>query len=253
MRILGVIPARYASTRFPGKPLVMINGKSMIRRVYEQSVQCDKLAKVIVATDSEAIYNHVRLFNGNVMMTSELHTSGTERCREIVEKIRLTGDDYSSVINIQGDEPFIQPEQIRLVAECLNNPLTQLATLIKKIVSQDELDSPNVVKVVTDVEGNALYFSRSVIPFIRGKNAREWLAEATFYKHIGIYGYKTTVLEEIVALPVSDLERAESLEQLRWLVNGYRVKTQVTVFESIAIDTPADLLKITNTNGTFLQ
>jgi 3-deoxy-manno-octulosonate cytidylyltransferase (CMP-KDO synthetase) len=246
MKILGVIPARYASSRFPGKPLALINGKTMIRRVYEQAIQCDKLDKVVVATDNTAIFNNVRLFGGNVLMTGEHHSSGTERCREVVEKLCLDGENYDCVINIQGDEPFIEPDQISQVAECFGNPEVQLATLIKKISSKDELFSENVVKVVADTQGFALLFSRSVIPFFRGRDQQEWLSGATYYKHVGIYGYQTTVLEKIVALPVSELERAESLEQLRWLENGYRIYTQITDYESIAIDIPADLLKITN-------
>jgi 3-deoxy-manno-octulosonate cytidylyltransferase (CMP-KDO synthetase) len=251
MKILGVIPARYDSSRFPGKPLVVINGKTMIRRVYEQAVKCDKLARVIVATDNEAIFNHVLSFQGNVMMTDVRHTSGTERCDEVAGNLRSAGEDYDCVINIQGDEPYIEPEQISQVAGCFNNPQTGLATLIKMIQSQEELASPNVVKVVVDTEGYALLFSRSVIPFFRGKDPQTWLSGATYYKHIGIYGYRTSILEKIVTLPVSELERTESLEQLRWLYNGYRIKTQLTEYESIAIDTPADLLKITNSTGTF--
>ena len=253
MKILGVIPARYASSRFPGKPLVMINGKSMIQRVYEQAIQCTKLVRVVVATDDESICSHVRLFGGNVLMTGEHHTSGTERCCEIVQKLRAEGENYDYVINIQGDEPFIEPDQISQLAACFEDSQIQLATLIKKIESHNELTSFNVVKAVIDKQGFALLFSRSIIPFIRGKDQKDWLQAATFYKHIGIYGYQTQVLEKIVALPVSELECAESLEQLRWLDYGYKIKTQITEFESIAIDSPADLLKITNTNGTFYQ
>ncbi len=254
MKILGVIPARYASTRFPGKPLVEINGKSMIQRVFEQAIQCDQLDKVVVATDSQAIFDHVLRFGGYPLMTGEHHTSGTERCCEAVAKLRLDGEVYDYVINIQGDEPYIDPFQIKQVADCFkNDPGTQLATLIKKISSQDELVSPNVVKVVVDIHGYAMLFSRSVIPYTRGFDQQTWLTEMTFYKHVGIYGYQTSVLEQIVTLPVSLLERAESLEQLRWLENSYKIKTQITEYDSIAIDTPADLLKITNSSGTFIQ
>ncbi|MEI7723695.1 MAG: 3-deoxy-manno-octulosonate cytidylyltransferase [Bacteroidota bacterium] len=251
MKILGVIPARYASTRFPGKPLVIINGKTMIQRVYEQACRCELLTKVVVATDNEAIFNHVRLFQGNVLMTGEHHTSGTERCSEVVAKLRMNGEEYDCVINIQGDEPFIEPNQISQVASCFMNPATQIATLIKKISSREELESPNVVKVLVDKHGCAMIFSRSIIPFVRGKDQATWLSSFTFYKHVGIYGYQTSILEEIVALPVSEHERAESLEQLRWLDEGYKIQTQLTELESVAIDSPADLLKITNTNGTF--
>lgn len=253
MKILGVIPARYASSRFPGKPLVVINGKTMIQRVYEQAIQCNKLEKVIVATDNEAICGHVRSFHGNVLMTRERHTSGTERCLEVVEKLRKAGETYDYVINIQGDEPFIEPDQISKLADCFDNRQIQIATLIKKISLMEELVSQNVVKVVVDKQGYALLFSRSIIPFVRGKDQQEWLSAAVFYKHIGIYGYQTSVLEEIFALPVSELECAESLEQLRWLDNGYKIKTQLTEYESVAIDSPADLLKIINTTGTFHQ
>ncbi len=254
MKILGVIPARYASTRYPGKPLVEINGKSMIQRVFEQAIQCDQLEKVVVATDSQAIFDHVLRFGGNPLMTGEHHTSGTERCCEAVEKLRAVGEIYDYVINIQGDEPYIDPSQIKQVADCIKcDPGIQLATLIKRISLQDELLSQNIVKVVADNHGYALLFSRSVIPFVRGFGQQAWLSAISFYKHVGIYGYQTSVLEQIVALPVSSLERAESLEQLRWLENGYRIKTQITEYDSIAIDTPADLLKITNSSGTFTQ
>ena len=246
MKILGIIPARYASSRFPGKPLVVINGKTMIQRVYEQALQCNRLTKVIVATDNEPIFNHVRLFRGNVLMPSEQHRSGTERCLEVVENLHHAGEDYDYVINIQGDEPYIEPRQISQVADCLTNKNCMLATLIKKITSPEELTNPNVVKVAIASNGSALLFSRSAIPFIRGRDQKEWLSATAFYKHIGIYGYHSTVLEKIVALPVSPLETAESLEQLRWLEHGYSIQTQITEFESVAIDIPADLLKITN-------
>ena len=246
MKILGIIPARYASTRFPGKPLVVIEGKTMIQRVYERSVQSIRLTKVVVATDNEAISKHVDLFGGNVLMTNIHHRSGTERCHEVVEKLRREGEIYDYVINIQGDEPFIEPEQINQVAQCFSDPRTLLATLIRKVTALEELTNPNVVKVVVDNNGSALYFSRSPIPFTRGLDPKDWLFSTTYYKHIGIYGYQTSVLGKIVTLPPSPLELAESLEQLRWLGHGYRIQTQITEYESIAIDTPTDLLKITN-------
>jgi 3-deoxy-manno-octulosonate cytidylyltransferase (CMP-KDO synthetase) len=251
MKILGVIPARYASTRFPGKPLAVINGKTMIQRVYEQAIHCKELEKVIVATDHKAISDHVHLFHGNVLMTDERHKTGTERCCEVVERLRMDGEHYDCVINVQGDEPYIQPAQISLVAACFTDPETHIATLIKKIATPEELSNPNVVKVVIDKQGYAIFFSRSIIPFVQGKAQSEWLSETTFYKHIGIYGYLTPVLQKIVSLPPSELELAESLEQLRWLENGQTIKTHITGFESIAIDTPADLLKIINTGQTF--
>jgi 3-deoxy-manno-octulosonate cytidylyltransferase (CMP-KDO synthetase) len=185
------------------------------------------------------------------MMTATSHNSGTERCSEVAITLSDDGEVFDAVINIQGDEPFIDPEQIREVASCLEKPDTDIATLIKKITITDELISPNVVKAVVDQSGFALYFSRSPIPFARGKDQREWLECSVYYKHIGIYGYLTPVLNSIVSLPVSNLELTESLEQLRWLDYGFRIKTNITEFESIAIDTPTDLLKITNRTGTF--
>jgi 3-deoxy-manno-octulosonate cytidylyltransferase (CMP-KDO synthetase) len=246
MKILGVIPARYASTRFPGKPLVVIDGKTMIRRVYEQSLKCEELADTIVATDDMAIFNHVRLFNGNVLMTDPNHRSGTSRCNEVVEQLGKSGQYFDYVINIQGDEPFIDPAQISQVAKCFEDPEIQLATLIKRISDQADLANPNVVKVVVDKNGSALFFSRSPIPFKRGMNQDAWLSATTYYKHIGIYGYQSSVLKKIVDMKETPLEAAESLEQLRWIENGFRIQTYVTEFESIAIDAPADLLKITN-------
>ncbi|MCX6268124.1 MAG: 3-deoxy-manno-octulosonate cytidylyltransferase [Bacteroidetes bacterium] len=251
MKILGIIPARYGSSRFPGKPLALINGKTMIQRVYEQAVRCRNLARVMVATDSEMIFENVCSFHGNVLMTGEHHNSGTERCAEVLEKLNQAGEEYDYVINIQGDEPFINPEQISQLAGCFNNPQTRLATLIKRISSQEELASHNVVKVVVDTDGYAMLFSRSMIPFFRGRVQQEWLSAMTYYKHIGIYGYEHSALRQIVALPVSELELAESLEQLRWLDHGYKIKTQITEYESIAIDSPDDLLKITNSIGSF--
>ncbi|MFZ4523608.1 MAG: 3-deoxy-manno-octulosonate cytidylyltransferase [Bacteroidales bacterium] len=253
MKILGVIPARYASTRFPGKPLVVIDGKTMIQRVYEQALRCNRLNKVVVATDSPAIFNHVELFGGNVLMTGEHHVSGTERCCEVAEILRKLGEEYDYVINVQGDEPYIEPAQISQLADCLNDPAIHLATLVKRISSPEELSSPNVVKAVIDRQGYALLFSRSAIPFVRGKGTGEWLSAASFFKHVGIYAYRTAVLEQIVALPMSVLEKAESLEQLRWLDHGYKIMTRETEYDSFAVDTPADLLKITNRTGTFYQ
>ncbi|MEI6681243.1 MAG: 3-deoxy-manno-octulosonate cytidylyltransferase [Bacteroidota bacterium] len=252
MNILGIIPARYASTRFPGKPLVVIEGKTMIQRVYEQAMKCSSLAKVVVATENEMISQHVARFGGNVMMTGDHHRSGTERCREVVENLERDGEHYDFVINIQGDEPFIEPEQISQVAGCFNDARVRLATLIKKITLPEDLANPNVVKTVVDHQGAAMLFSRSAIPFSRGIEPAEWLSVYTYYKHIGIYGYHSLTLGEIVKLPPCRMEVAESLEQLRWLWHGYRIQTKTTEFECVAIDTPADLQKITNRNGTFL-
>jgi 3-deoxy-manno-octulosonate cytidylyltransferase (CMP-KDO synthetase) len=247
MNILGIIPARFASSRFPGKPLVIIDGKSMIQRVYEQAGKCHELSDVIIATDNEVIYKHVLEFGGKVMMTSPNHTSGTERCREVMEKLAAENDlSFDAVINIQGDEPYIDPGQISDVANCLMQQGVQIATLVKKIQSIEELSNENVVKVVFDTQSRALYFSRSPIPFLRGKDLTLWLAHHDYFKHIGIYGYRTEILVRITELPVSTLEKAESLEQLRWLEHNYEIRVQETDIESMAIDTPADLLKITN-------
>ncbi len=235
MKIIGIIPARYASTRFPGKPLALIGGKTMIERVYTQCIK-SSLDEVIVATDDERIYQHVMSF-GRAVMTSELHPSGTDRCREAVEKA-VHPFDY--VINIQGDEPFIDPEQINLLSSMLDGQ-TEIATLIKRIENVDELLNPNVVKAVRGASGLAIYFSRSPIPHVRGKAERDWLAHHTFYKHIGMYAYRTDVLKKISALQQTSLEKTESLEQLRWLENGYSILTAETEQETMGIDTPEDL------------
>lgn len=241
MRILGIIPARFASTRFPGKPLADINGKSMIRRVYEQSLKASTLTDLIVATDDERIIAEVNGFGGKALMTSPAHQSGTDRCAEVLDRQKGA---YDAVINIQGDEPFIDPGQIDLLASCFKDERTEIATLVKKIQTEAELFNSSIPKVVLDIQGLALYFSRQPVPFIRGKEEKDWLKEHIFYKHIGIYGYRTDVLQKIAVLPLSSLEKAESLEQLRWLENGYKIKTAVTTFNSIAVDTPDDLEKI---------
>ena len=242
MKILGIIPARYASTRFPGKPLTIINGKPMIQRVYEQSLKAELLTDVIVATDDQRIYDAVIAFGGKVMMTSSEHNSGTDRCCEIVEKIE---NQYDAVVNIQGDEPFINPEQINQIASLISTEESQIASLCKPIKDEDELFDENVVKVVFDKNSNALYFSRQTIPFLRkaDKNAMSWMQQRTFYKHIGIYAYKVNVLKEIANLPQSELELSECLEQLRWLENSYEIKMGTTEFESYSIDTPQDVEK----------
>jgi 3-deoxy-manno-octulosonate cytidylyltransferase (CMP-KDO synthetase) len=239
MNILGIIPARFASTRFPGKPLVQIGGKSMIQRVYEQAQKAN-LQKVLVATDDARILEHVLAFGGNAVMTSESHESGTDRC---FEAYKANNEPFEFVINIQGDEPFIQPEQINLLADLLQDNTVQLATLIKKINAEEELHNPNLPKVVTDIYGQALLFSRQTIPFLRNVPLADWLTRHTFYKHIGIYGYRTDILEQITQLPVGILEKCESLEQLRWLENGYKIRTAVTELENLGIDTPEDLEK----------
>ena len=242
MKILGIIPARYGSTRFEGKPLAIINGKMMIQRVYEQAKKADKLSEVVVATDDERIFNAVAGFGGKAVMTSANHKSGTDRCREVVDKI---GGGFDAVINIQGDEPYINPLQINQIAELISDPQTPIASLCKPINDYDELVSRNAVKVVFDKDGKALYFSRYAIPFMRNEaDDKQWMSKRTFYKHIGIYAYKTATLKEISALPQSGLELAESLEQLRWLENGYTVRMGVTEFESYSVDVPDDIIKI---------
>lgn len=242
MKILGIIPARYGSTRFPGKPLVDINGKTMIRRVYEQAKSCNALSQVIVATDDERIFKEVLSFGGEVIMTASEHQSGTDRCAEVINK---SNESYSVVINIQGDEPYINPEQIKQLCECFLDPNTQIATLAKKINNSDELFDENKVKVVLSNNRFALYFSRIAVPFFRGEEKENWIKKHDYFKHIGIYGYRTDVLQKITQLQPSTLELAESLEQLRWLEYGYSIKVAKTVLEAISIDTPDDLRKIT--------
>ncbi|HTI58023.1 3-deoxy-manno-octulosonate cytidylyltransferase [Mucilaginibacter sp.] len=240
MKILGIIPARYASTRFPGKPLVDIAGKSMIQRVYEQSKKCHLLTDVIVATDDERIYYHVTGFGGKAVMTSTEHQSGTDRCAEVAGKY----PEFDIIINIQGDEPYINPEQISNVALCFDNADTQIATLVKKIQTEQELFNPNSPKVILNKNSEAIYFSRSPLPHIRGHEQADWLNHFAYYKHTGIYGYRADVLQQITKLPISSLEKAESLEQLRWVENGYRIKVAKTELETHAIDTPEDLEKL---------
>ena len=240
MKILGIIPARYASSRFPGKPLVDIGGKSMIQRVYEQSKKCIHLTEVIVATDDQRIYDHVIGFGGVVVMTAENHQSGTDRCAEVA----LQHAQYDIIINIQGDEPYIDPEQISKLASCFTSAETQIATLVKKVQTEQELFNPNTPKVVINKLSEAIYFSRSTLPHIRGQKEPDWLGQYPFFKHIGIYGYRADVLQQITKLPISSLEKAESLEQLRWIENGYRIKVAETEFETFAVDRPEDLDKL---------
>ncbi len=238
--ILGVIPARYASSRFPAKPLADIGGKSMIQRVYEQAKKCKSLLEVVVATDHDEIAAKVKSFGGKVLITREDHQSGTDRCYEAYTKVNQV---FDYVINIQGDEPFINPKQITELAQLLDGT-TQLATLAKKIDKEDDLFSPNVVKVVMDTNKKALYFSRSPIPYNRTAPKNNWTGHHDYFKHVGIYAYRTDVLEKITKLKVSGLEQAESLEQLRWLQNGYSIKVNETQYHSIGIDTPEDLEKV---------
>lgn len=244
IKTIGIIPARYASSRFPGKPLVNIAGKSMIQRVYEQASKSLYLNEVVVATDDDRIYAHVSSFGGNVLMTADTHQSGTDRCAEVLT-VR-TGFDVA--INIQGDEPYIDPAQIDLLATCFENDNVQIATLVKKINAAEELFNTSIPKVVLDRSGRAIYFSRQTIPFQRNTPSQDWLHLHPYYKHIGIYGYRTGVLAELTNLPVSALEKAEALEQLRWLENGYPIQTAETTIETVAVDTPEDLGKINNLN-----
>lgn len=240
MSFIAIIPARYSSTRFPGKPLALIHGKPMIQRVYQQAKQCPQLTQVVVATDDERIEQCVKNFGGQVVMTSDQHQSGTERCAEAAS---LIDGSFTHVINVQGDEPFIQNSQIELLCNALKSSRTRIATLIKKISRKEELFNPNVVKVTTDAAGRALYFSRSPIPHFRNAAENDWVQLSNYYKHIGIYGYEKSTLNEIVKLPSSELEKAEALEQLRWLVNGYAIQTALTDEETISIDTPEDLIQ----------
>lgn len=241
MKFIGIIPARYASTRFPGKPLADMKGKYMIQRVYEQARKV--LDHVCVATDDDRIFNAVQSFGGEVVMTSAQHRSGTDRC---FEAYRTLGGHEDVVINIQGDEPFIKPEQIESLIACFDSPQIQIATLVRPFEASEgyeALANPNSPKVVLNERHEALCFSRSVIPYLRGVEPAEWLARHTYYKHIGMYGYRADVLGQITCLPQSSLELAESLEQLRWLQNGYTIKVGITTQETIGIDTPADLEK----------
>jgi 3-deoxy-manno-octulosonate cytidylyltransferase (CMP-KDO synthetase) len=239
--IAGIIPARFASTRFPGKALVDINGKSMIQRVYEQAAKSPALSTLVVATDDEKIYNHVQSFGGKVVMTAADHPSGTDRCYEALKQLQ---GNYQYVINIQGDEPFIDPEQINELAAVLQDGKTEIATQMIKAGNSEELFDKGEVKIVLNTNNEALYFSRMVIPFIKGVEEKDWHLHHAYYRHVGMYAYRSDVLEAITKLPVSSLEKAESLEQLRWVENGYKIKCVVTKYESHCIDTPEDLTRI---------
>ena len=237
-KFICIIPARYASTRFPGKPLAILGGKTVIQRVYEQVSKV--IHDVYVATDDQRIFNQVEEFGGNVVMTSPNHRSGTDRIEEALQHI---GGQWDVVLNVQGDEPFIQPSQIETLCSCFDEQQTEIATLGKPFATIEAVENPNSPKIVVDNKGFALYFSRSIIPFIRGVEKNDWLSHYPFLKHLGIYAYRTEVLKQITQLPQSSLELAESLEQLRWLQNGYRIKVGTTDIETIGIDTPEDLAK----------
>ncbi len=240
--VTGIIPARYASTRFPGKPLALIGGKTMIQRVYEQASRT--LDNVYVATDDKRISDAVIGFGGHVVMTSPDHQSGTDRCAEAASRISgENGKEIDIVVNIQGDEPFIRPEQIELLVSCFGDESVEIATLIRKVGTDEDLANPSHPKVILDHAGNAIYFSRSVIPYVRDAEKSRWATLHQYYKHIGLYAYKSSTLKMITALPKSFLEKAESLEQNRWLENGFRIRTALTTWESVGIDTPEDLEK----------
>jgi 3-deoxy-manno-octulosonate cytidylyltransferase (CMP-KDO synthetase) len=238
VKIIGIIPARFASTRFPGKPLAVIAGKTMIQRVVEQAKKCNALNDVIVATDDERIFSAVNDFGGNVIMTSDQHQSGTDRCLEALEKSGLSA---AAVINIQGDEPMVDPAQIESLAQLISKDEVEIATLAKKIEDDVTLHDPNKVKVVIGENGRAIYFSRYAIPFQKSVERKDWLSHHTYYKHIGLYAYKVNTLKEICSLQPSALEKAESLEQLRWLENGKSIHVAITDIETPSIDTTADL------------
>lgn len=235
MSVVAIIPARYQSSRFPGKPLADIKGKSMIQRVWEVANSVNCIQRVIIATDDERIYNHSIDFGAEAMLTSPEHINGTERIAEVARKLE---DEYDFILNIQGDEPFLAIEQIEGLCNIISSGNFQIATLAKKIIDADEIQSPNVVKVVTAQNGKALYFSRFAIPY-----NRQGLENVSYYKHIGMYAFKAAVLQELIQLPVSELENAESLEQLRWLEAGYNIGVEYTEYESFGIDTPEDLEK----------
>lgn len=238
----GIIPARYASSRFPGKPLVMIGDKPMIRHVYEQASRA--LDIVYVATDDMRISDTVRSFGGKVVMTSPDHQSGTDRCAEALDLIvKETGLSVDVVVNIQGDEPFIRPEQINLLTGCFSDKNVEIATLVRKAGPDEDIFNPNQPKVILDVKGNAIYFSRAAIPYIRDKEKKDWSHTHTYYKHIGLYAYKAETLKSITLMPRTRLEITESLEQNRWIENGIKIRTAVTDRESVCIDTPQDLEK----------
>ena len=241
MKFIGIIPARYASTRFPGKPLADMKGKYMIQRVYEQVRKI--LDNVCVATDDDRIFNAVKSFGGHVVMTSAAHRSGTDRCFEAYNRL---GGNEDVIINIQGDEPFIKPEQIESLIACFDSPQTQIATLVRPFEATEgyeALANPNSPKVILNDKNEALYFSRSIIPYMRNISPEQWPDKHVYYKHIGMYGYRADILSQITQLPQSSLEIAESLEQLRWLQNGYTIKVGITTQETIGIDTPDDLQK----------
>lgn len=242
MKVLAVIPARYASTRFPGKPLAMIGNKPMIQWVWEGVKGIGAIGEAVVATDDERILKAVESFGGKAMMTSDSHRSGTDRCGEVL--MRMADSKADVVINVQGDEPRVEHTQIESLIEAFADNQVQIATLKKRIATQDELFSPNVVKVTTDLKGNAITFSRNPIPFLRGKEQKEWLDVQPYFKHIGIYAFRREVLEQVVRLEQTPIELSESLEQMRWIENGYKIAVRETEVENIGVDTPEDLARL---------
>ena len=242
LKVLAVIPARYASSRFPGKPLALLGGKPIIDYAY--SVACSVFDEVVVATDDERICDHMEktFGDGSVMMTSPDHQSGTDRCGEVLRRLRRQGVDVDIVINLQGDEPFVEPSQLRSLVDCFLDPDVSIATLKTRIRSTEELLSPNNVKVVCGIDGRALYFSRQPIPFRRGVELGQWLEDTPYFKHVGIYAFRAATLEEVCNLEVGFLESCEKLEQLRWLEAGYRIAVRETSHANVGIDTPDDLV-----------
>jgi 3-deoxy-manno-octulosonate cytidylyltransferase (CMP-KDO synthetase) len=238
--VLGIIPARYASSRFPGKPLVIINGKSMLQRVYEQAKLSSLLTQIVIATDDVRIEEHAKTFGAEVVITNPNHPSGTDRC---FEAYQLVSKKFDYVINIQGDEPFLHPDQINSLAEVCDG-ITEIATQMIKCTSHEVLFDYGEVKITLNTKNEALYFSRNVIPFIKNVDQKEWHTHFDYYRHVGMYAYKIDVLEKITKLPVSSLEKAESLEQLRWLEHGFKIKCAVTNYDSHCIDTPEDIEKV---------
>lgn len=240
MRVLGIIPARYESSRFPGKPLIDLQGKTMIQRVYEGAAKCSLLDKLIVATDDERIFNTVKRFGGEVMMTKSSHQNGTERCGEVLEK----HGDYDVIVNVQGDEPLINPLQLENLIELFNDKEVAIGTIAKPMNDMADIRNPNRIKVVLDAMNNGIYFSRSPIPHVAGLAHENWMDKATFYKHIGLYAWKKEILQELLALPSTALEKIESLEQLRWIYNGYKIRCAISGLDTPNIDVPEDVNKV---------
>lgn len=241
MRVLAAVPARFASTRFPGKPLALLGGRPVVQWVWDGLARMSELSAVAVATDDERIAETVRGFGGRVVMTSPAHRSGTDRCGEVLRKLEDEGEQYDVVVNVQGDEPFVRPDQLRSLIASFEDSYTQIATLKTTIRGNEELMSPNNVKVICNPQGRAVYFSRQPIPYLRGVEVDEWLGRQAYYKHIGVYAFRAETLKEVVKLPQSPLELSESLEQLRWLENGYAIRVVETESANIGIDTPEDL------------